>query len=150
EKDVDELRSRGRCATTNSGGAGKWRDTFAAHFRGAEVVLVPDNDDAGRRHMDDVERSLTGIARRIRRIELPGLPPKGDLSDWLGPQGHTLEELDSLVARATPIERQQLRHTLGELKQRPELLEPPEYVIPRLVARRRSTLLYGREKDGKT
>lgn len=149
EKDVDELRARGREATTNPMGAGKWRDAFAPYFDGADVVLLPDNDDAGRRHMDDVERSLTGVARRIVRVALPGLPPKGDVSDWLA-GGHTPKELDALIVRATPAECRQVRFTLGELKQRPELLLPPEYVIPRLVARSRSTLIYAREKDGKS
>ena len=43
---------------------------------------------------------LTGVANSVRLLDLPGLPEKGDISDWLD-QGHTAEELVSL-ARQVP------------------------------------------------
>lgn len=83
EKDADALVALGLEATTHAGGAGKWRPEYTRALRGARVVLLPDNDDAGRRHMHDVERSLRPMAARVGRLELPGLPDKGDVSDWL-------------------------------------------------------------------
>lgn len=81
EKDVDNLAELGIPATTNAMGAGKWRDELAEHFRGADVVVLPDNDEPGRAHARDVATKLNGIAKRVRILELPDLPLKGDVSD---------------------------------------------------------------------
>ena len=100
EKDVEALARYGIAATTNAGGAGKWKTDFAEHFAGADVVVIPDNDDTGRNHANDVARSLAGIAARVRRLELPGLPDKGDVSDWFGAGGAV--EVFNALADAAP------------------------------------------------
>ncbi|MCX7428871.1 MAG: hypothetical protein NTW96_25000, partial [Planctomycetia bacterium] len=56
-----------------------------------------DNDDAGRKHGQQVARSLQGLATSVKVVALPGLPPKGDVSDWLD-DGHTIDELMGIVA----------------------------------------------------
>lgn len=83
EKDVDRLRTLELTATTNAGGAGKWRDEFSNHLKGCNVVLLQDNDEAGEKHVNHVARTLDGKAASIRILLLPGLPPKGDVSNWL-------------------------------------------------------------------
>jgi hypothetical protein len=71
-------------ATTNSGGASsRWPDEFNQFFVGFDVVIIPDNDELGRKHAETVARNLGHVATSIRIVELPGLPPKGDVSDWL-------------------------------------------------------------------
>jgi len=95
EKDVDRLRDLGITATCNAGGAGKWRADFAEFFRQASVVIIPDNDDAGQEHAEAVARSLVGKAVDIRILNLPDLPRKGDVSDWLN-QGNRSEALHLL------------------------------------------------------
>lgn len=99
EKDCDRLAKLGLVATTNSGGAGKWRDEDNEYLRNRNVVILPDNDDTGRKHANEVATSLQGIAKSIRIIELPGLPEKGDVSDWLN-AGGTKEELRKLKDEA--------------------------------------------------
>jgi len=101
EKDVDTLWSRGFVATCNSGGAGKWRDTHSRHLAGRRVVVLPDNDGPGQDHARKVARSLAGIAAEVRIVDLPGLPVKGDVSDWLA-ASHTSAELVKLSA--APVE----------------------------------------------
>jgi CHC2 zinc finger len=86
-------------ATCCPGGAKKWRAGHSEHLRGADVVLLPDNDAAGREHVDAIARSLAGIAKRVRILELPDLPPKGDVKDWAA-AGHTREQLDVLIEQA--------------------------------------------------
>lgn len=100
EKDVDRLFAEGLLATCNVGGAGKWSPAFGTYFDGRKVCLLPDNDDAGRGHMHAVAASLTG-AREVRWLDLPGLAPKGDVSDWLD-QGGTVEMLRALANAADP------------------------------------------------
>jgi 5S rRNA maturation endonuclease (ribonuclease M5) len=99
EKDVDRLASLGIVATTNPGGAGKWRAEFAEYLTGRIVVVIPDNDEPGRAHADDVARSLRGIAARVALLELPDAKPKGDVSDWLN-AGHDVAELKALLPDA--------------------------------------------------
>jgi hypothetical protein len=99
EKDCDRLVRMGLVASTNSGGAGKWRNEFAEHFRGRDIVILPDNDEPGRKHAQQVANSLAAVARSIKVVELPGLPEKGDVSDWLD-AGGTAAKLTELVASA--------------------------------------------------
>jgi hypothetical protein len=103
EKDCDALTEFGLLATTNAQGAGKWDTLDAATVRRAftsrRVVLLPDNDVAGRRHAQNVARHLSGIASVVRVVDLPGVPAKGDVSDWLA-AGGTCERLLELVAAA--------------------------------------------------
>ena len=106
EKDCDNLIRLGLTATTNPGGAskghGKWRDELTPHFRGADVVIIADNDEAGKSHAADVAAKLTGAAKCIRLLDIaaiwPECKPKGDISDWLD-AGHSAEDLGAIVAR---------------------------------------------------
>jgi hypothetical protein len=95
EKDVDNLRRLGLVATCNPLGAGKWLKCFNEVLRGRRVVLLPDNDEPGRLHMEDVRRQLDGVASSVAIVNLPDLPPKGDVSDWLDQGGtkHGLLEM---------------------------------------------------------
>jgi hypothetical protein len=83
EKDVHALERIGLVATTNPGGAGKWKPQYGKWLRGHPVVLIADNDAKGRSHAKDVEQKLSGVARDVHMLELPGLPEGGDVSDWL-------------------------------------------------------------------
>ena len=99
EKDVDKMGAMGLTATTNPGGAGKWRKEYGPHFQGKKVIILPDNDRAGRDHAKSVAGNLFGIASSVKVVELPGLAEKGDVSDWLN-GGGTIEELLALVEGA--------------------------------------------------
>jgi Protein of unknown function (DUF3987) len=100
EKDAESLRARGLVATTNPMGAGKWRNEYSEILRGADVVIIPDNDKAGRDHAEQVATSLSGSAKRVRVLDLaaiwPECPAKGDTSDWIK-AGGTGEKLKALV-----------------------------------------------------
>jgi 5S rRNA maturation endonuclease (ribonuclease M5) len=105
EKDADNLAKLGLTATCNVGGASKqgkpkWTAKHAAFFHGADVVILRDNDEAGLAHRDAVAKSLQGIAARIRAVELPGVPEKGDVSDWLAKIGGDAPRLMALTESA--------------------------------------------------
>ncbi len=97
EKDVERLRSLGLVATCNAMGAGKWRDEYNEPLRARAIVIVEDNDKAGREHALQVARSLHGVATSVKVLRLSGLPDKGDVSDWLD-AGGTVEQLLEIVA----------------------------------------------------
>jgi len=59
EKDCDNLGAIGLTATCNSGGVGKWKPEYAAFFKPHQhVVILPDNDEPGRQHAQQVAQSL--------------------------------------------------------------------------------------------
>ena len=83
EKDADNAKALGLAATTNAGGAGKWRPALNDHFDGANVVIVADADKPGRDHANDVARHLYPRAASIRVIDFADLGEKKDLSDYI-------------------------------------------------------------------
>jgi hypothetical protein len=104
EKDADALHNLGLVSTTNVGGAGQWWASYNAWLRGRKVVLLPDNDDKGRKHMHKVAAHLVGVAASVRRLELPNLPDRGDVSDWLA-SGGTVEQLLEMAQAQPALDR---------------------------------------------
>lgn len=101
EKDVESLRAIGLVATCNRGGAGKWEDSYTAALSDADVIVLPDNDQAGKDHAALVAARLRGTVRSLALVPLPDLPERGDVTDWLG-KGHTLKDLQRLTAQTPP------------------------------------------------
>jgi replicative DNA helicase len=99
EKDVLSLQRAGIPATCNNGGAGNFRTELAQYFTGKRVAIFPDNDEKGRDHAIRVAEILLGTAESIRIVELPGLPPKGDVSDFLQ-RGGTRDQIRELYRKA--------------------------------------------------
>lgn len=102
EKDVDSLWRIGVPATCNAGGAGKWPDGLSEHLKGCDVVILPDNDDAGRNHVQIVGKALQSVASTVRVLNLPGLGPKDDVSDWIDAGGSVAALHIEVEAKARP------------------------------------------------
>ena len=124
EKDVETLRELRFVATCNPMGAGKWHvgvirggKDYSKWLENSCLVLIPDNDDAGKEHILKIAETLRNI-KNLRVVFLPNLPEKGDITDWIN-MGHTAEELKELVEKApqwTPEKTQ----------------SPSEFVVERL------------------
>lgn len=99
EKDVDSVTALDLPATTNPMGAKKWRESFNEFLKNRRVAIVPDNDEAGRVHVEAMARSIGQVAQEVRIIELPGLLEKGDATNWIE-AGGTKEQLLKLVEQA--------------------------------------------------
>jgi 5S rRNA maturation endonuclease (ribonuclease M5) len=100
EKDADNLAKLGLIATTNAGGSdGEWPEAWGRYFDGRHVVVIPDNDEAGRKHAHKVARALGTKPATIKLLELPDQAPKGDVSDWLA-KGGTADQLLELADQA--------------------------------------------------
>jgi len=102
EKDVETLRALGLVATTNSGGARKWRAEVAQYFKGKDVVILPDNDEPGRKHAEQVAANLFSVARSLKLILLPGLEDHGDVSDWRAKVGQHAKDLLLALVEDSP------------------------------------------------
>jgi putative DNA primase/helicase len=100
EKDANNLTALGLVATTNAMGARKWKPHYSETLRGADVVIIGDTNDVGRKHVQEVATALHGIAKRVRALDLaaawPECPEKGDISNWLE-AGGTADQLAALV-----------------------------------------------------
>lgn len=152
EKDADLLAELGYCATTAPMGAGKWREAFADVLAGAPVVVLPDNDDPGRTHAEGVAATCFERGSLVKVVQLPDVPPKGDVSDWLD-QGHDLDELQRVVDAAMPWHPDPETRDcwrLDELLANPAVMKPPTAVVPYLAYEARCTMLAAMEKSGKS
>jgi len=115
ESCVERLLKIGIPATTSIGGSGKWTGyghlNYLQDLQGCRVVLAPDGDTPGLKHMTDIASSL-----RQHGIEIAGwllAPPDApwenlpkedglDVVDWLD-RGATVEEILQSVRTALPV-----------------------------------------------
>ena len=95
EKDVETLRKLGYTATT-AGGANDWKKEYAHYFTGAKVIILPDNDEPGLKLKDQIIKDLKHYAHSIKWV-ITSETDKGDVTDYLQKEGHTKEDLKSLV-----------------------------------------------------
>ena len=100
EKDCDNAEKLGLVATTFAGGAGKWREEYSKWFQEAKVICLPDNDPPGRNGMHLIASKIEKVAESVRWLELPDVPEKGDLSDWLSIEGNDLNKIQELISNA--------------------------------------------------
>lgn len=127
EKDVETLVKWGLPATTNMGGAGNWRPEYAQQLKDAGITrvrIIPDNDDAGRKHAEVVAIACAAVGITPYIVTLPNLPEKGDVTDWVE-AGGTRDALLKLVHDSPewkPVGKEPLFMTaqsIDDLDQRP-------------------------------
>ena len=152
EKCADALIELGLIATTNSGGSKNWKPELAQYFADRNVVVLPDNDEAGQSHADTVIAALHGTVGKIKRLDLPNLPPKGDVADWLaaGNGKKVLLELakQAPVVEVAPEPKPDVFETynLDYLKNMP----PVEWLLDGILTRHGFAVLYGAPGIGKS
>lgn len=105
EKAADAARSIGFTATTSSGGSQAATKTDWRPLADKEVWILPDNDRPGRKYAEAVADILSNLtpAPTVRIVELPDLPDRGDIVDWMNNDGESAEpngmraEIESLA-----------------------------------------------------
>lgn len=106
EKDAETLHAWGFCGTTNAGGAKYWSDQFDEDLTGADVILLPDNDETGRQRAQLRGAGLFGKAKSVRVLDLADhwaqIPEKADVTDWKEQAGGTAEAFAKLIKKAKP------------------------------------------------
>ena len=88
EKDADTLTSLGVVATTMPNGAGGWLDIHTEALAGATVLVIADNDEAGRQHAAYVLEELTKVGCDVQEYSTPRCK---DISDFIADGGDTME-----------------------------------------------------------
>jgi 5S rRNA maturation endonuclease (ribonuclease M5) len=98
EKDVETLRKNGFAATCNPGGANNWKPHLNKYLKDADIVLIPDNDWAGRNHIKNVYNNLNKITNSIQVLLLPNISHKEDITDWFEKKKKSREDFLSLLS----------------------------------------------------
>ncbi len=115
EKAVNTLAEHWLTATCSPMGAAKWRDEYSAFLAERDIVVLPDNDEAGESHAQQVAASLSGTAKSIRITRLLGLKAKEDVYDWFT-RGNTKSDLEKLLEASSywePVKPEQLSQILN-------------------------------------
>ncbi len=110
EKSADALAGRYPAVLgTVTGAEGTPGPEILEVLRGRRVVLWPDNDGPGRRHMERVGAALdkAGISGEVRIFEWEGAPSKGDAADHPAVIGRSRESLRKLLGEmaAAPVRK---------------------------------------------
>jgi hypothetical protein len=144
EKDVHTLVAKGRLATCNPGGAGKWRPEYASVFAGVDVIVCADKDKPGQAHARVVADSLDGVAARVWVVE--AADPYKDITEHLN-AGLTFNDLVVTVDPSKTVK--------PDLA--PDILDlvygdQPDYdwLVPDLLERCDRIMITGKEGLGKT
>ena len=89
EKDATTAKILGFEATT-MGGASDWKDEYKRFFQGANLVLIPDKDDAGLKLTAKMVDSLKTVAKSLKTMVLP---IGKDLTEWVEAGNSDLQTL---------------------------------------------------------
>lgn len=68
-------------AVSATGGADSWRIEHVEHFKGKRVVLLPDTDEPGLRHSEDVQAGLRRAVIEFKLVDFTG--HGNDFRDYL-------------------------------------------------------------------
>lgn len=98
EKDCDTLNAMGFVATTGSSGAGKgkWLDRYSQYFKGATVVIFPDNDEPGKKYAEEIRKSIKKYCYSVKIVMTSNIE-KGDITDWSQIEGNNREKLLQII-----------------------------------------------------
>lgn len=97
EKDVETLLKIGFCATT-MGSASDWRKDFARHFKGLNVIILRDNDNAGKKCAETIKNDLLHYAHSVSIVN-PSENDHGDVTDYIQREGGTAEKLKDMFSK---------------------------------------------------
>lgn len=105
EKDAILANQAGLNALTFTNGAGSFATEYLSHFRGRDVNVLYDIDPAGRAGAQNAAGLLQRVANSVRVVDLPstGLPPNGDLTDFIHGTQHDVIELEQIVNMTDPF-----------------------------------------------
>jgi len=153
EKDVEAARKLGLVATCNAMGAdngtgNKWLSEFGSIFKGANVIVVPDQDEAGKRHADWVLSTLDGHAKNLG-IATPKVGK--DVSDWIQ-SGATVEQIYSATVDYS-VQSGEKFSTHSRLLDVADLIvhiKPIDWLVRGYIENDSLALIYGAPGSGKS
>ena len=156
EKDVDNLKKAGMVAVSlPDGSQSKWEDTYNAVFKGKQVVILPDNDEPGKKYAQMCAEKLHGNAANIWIVDLkqawPEIPEKGDISDLIFRLGAdvAIQKVMDLL-QTTPEWTPPATVSLPLICAADVEYSPPKWLISPYFQRGKGTLIQADPGTGKT
>ncbi len=160
EKDAERLLMEELTATTPIEGAGSaLRKEYAEQLKGANVVLLYDEDRAGHLRRDQWISLLTGTVKSLRVVALPDLEFQEnhgqDVSDWFL-AGHSINHLLRIVAETPMTDLSQIKTKKVTLVSAnfQEFLSldfpPRELILSPILPTQGIAMLYAKPGVGKT
>ena len=132
EETCNALWSFGKPATCISPGGGGFigqdRDwNLGKPLNGKSVIILPDNDEPGRKHAIEVARALYGRAYSVKILELPGLPEKGNVLNFVEGRGWPIAfaMMEYFASQTKPWEPPKSFQTAADLLNTSFEQEPP-------------------------
>lgn len=89
-------------AISPTGGAQYWNPQWTSRFKGQDVILVYDVDQAGRKGAMKIAKLLKGVAASVKNVNLPINLPNKDVADYVLNSGASATELEKLF-NGTPL-----------------------------------------------
>lgn len=153
EKDVEAARALGMVATCNAMGAdngsgNKWMAEFGEIFKGANVIVIPDQDEAGKRHADWVLSTLDGHAKYLGSAN----PKAGkDLADWIA-AGATVNDIYGATVdySVLSVEKYSTHSRLLDVSELIENIKPIDWLVRGYIENDSLALIYGAPGSGKS
>ncbi len=165
EKCCDLATELGYVSTTTYGGSNAPHLTDLSFLDGKEIWLFPDNDKPGKDYAKKLLQLFGQLNNKpkVKIVELPNLPPKGDIEQFLEQRkGHTRQAIaDEIQALASKVKF----HEWTKEKKKPEpeeeetlqliwgseiKMEPTKWLWPRCIPFGSLTLLSGLPGTGKS
>ena len=158
EKDVERAWEFGLSATCNSGGAKNWKTEQSEWLKDRKICIVPDNDEAGKKHAKSVEHSL-------KKLEIDcfilweyssDLPEKGDFSDWMDLNYNDIEGFLRLAEQASKRPAKSATQFLSKFNVLDAAalaslkLPPLEFLCDKILPNSGLAMLAGAPKAGKS
>jgi len=103
EKSADALLRIGLCAVGTFGAEVCPIQAALEFLRGRSVVLWPDNDPPGRKHMLSVAGNLAALGIKHRTLTWPDAPEKGDAADFVA-SGKKAQDVTALLVQGINIQ----------------------------------------------
>jgi KaiC/GvpD/RAD55 family RecA-like ATPase len=98
ERKVDWLNEQGFTATClDSGANSPWNKSYTAILKDKNIVILPDNDTAGKGYANTIAKNLYGVVKEIKIVQLPGLAEAEDIIDWVKLPSNDADKLEELI-----------------------------------------------------
>lgn len=162
ESDVDCLWRYGFAATCSPHGAAepgqksKWLHQYSEQLRGANLIVLNDNDPQGYDHAEATCKMSAGTAQSIRRLDLkphwPDIGAGDDVRAWLESGTGSQAKLERLIAEAPIWKKNKTDPTRLKLNNSWKMLMPQSMgtIVHGLLHAGSLTLVYGPPKSGKS
>lgn len=99
EKDTDTLTKQGYVAFTY-GGVNDWQEDFTELVKGANVVILADNDSPGIAVANTILKDIQPVVKSAKIIVPMPDVPKADITDYFE-AGHSKEEFEQMINTVT-------------------------------------------------